>query len=74
MLMGSLASLAGMVATFYFGSSKGSKDKDDTISTIAKHGENGSSTATATATAPTATAPLTASVTLTPTDTPAKAA
>ena len=63
MLMGSLAAMAGGVVTFYFGSSKGSKDKDDTISSIATHSENGNgSTATATATAPTATAPATMTV------------
>jgi hypothetical protein len=70
MLMGSLASLAGMVATFYFGSSKGSKDKDDTISSIATatHTENGSgASSTATVTAPTATAPGSATVTMAPT-------
>lgn len=31
-LVGTLGGMAGMVDTFYFGSSKGSKDKDDTIS------------------------------------------
>lgn len=76
MLMGSLASLAGMVATFYFGSSKGSKDKDDTISSIATHSENGggSSSSIATVTAPSATAPGSATVTVEPATEPAKAA
>jgi hypothetical protein len=68
MLMGSLAAMAGGVVTFYFGSSKGSKDKDDTISSIATHSENGNgssgSTSTATVTAPTATVPGSATVTV----------
>lgn len=71
MLMGSLAAMAGNVITFYFGSSKGSKDKDDTISSIATHSDNGNggaaSTTTATATEPTATKPATVTVTTAPT-------
>jgi hypothetical protein len=35
-LVGALVGMAGTVATFYFGSSKGSKDKDDTINTAVK--------------------------------------
>jgi hypothetical protein len=69
-LMGALAAAFGAVITFYFGSSKGSKDKDDTISSIATHTENGNggsgSTATATATEPTPTKPATISVTTAP--------
>ena len=79
MLMGSLAAMAGGVVTFYFGSSKGSKDKDDTISSIATHTENGAGpSSTATVTAPTATAPGSATVTMEPASkdpaAPAKAA
>ncbi len=33
-LVGTLGGMAGMVVTFYFGSSQGSKDKDDTISNV----------------------------------------
>ena len=36
-LVGTLGGLAGTVVTFYFGSSKGSKDKDDTMASIATH-------------------------------------
>ena len=69
-MVGTLAGLTGAIITFYFGSSKGSKDKDDTISSIATHengtGNGGSTTSTATVTAPTATAPGSATVTVEP--------
>jgi hypothetical protein len=35
-LVGTLGGMAGMVVTFYFGSSKGSSNKDDTISEMVK--------------------------------------
>jgi hypothetical protein len=63
-LVGALVGMAGMVATFYFGSSQGSKDKDQALSAIATGtGNGGGSTSTATVTAPTATSPGTATVT-----------
>jgi hypothetical protein len=60
-LVGTLGGLAGTVVTFYFGSSKGSKDKDDTISGIATHGTNGVATlpAGSTSTTTTTAAPAT---------------
>lgn len=67
MLLGAHVGYVGAVITFYFGSSKGSKDKDDTISSIARS-ENGTggSTSTATVTAATTTAPGSATVTVEP--------
>jgi len=35
-LVGTLGGMAGMVMTFYFGSSRGERNKDDTIATIAQ--------------------------------------
>lgn len=35
-LVGTLGGMAGMVATFYFGSSQGSKTKDDTTASLTK--------------------------------------
>ena len=66
-LVGALVGMAGMVATFYFGSSQGSKDKDQALSAIATGtGNGGGSASTATVTAPTATAPGSATVTVEP--------
>ena len=67
-LVGALVGMAGMVATFYFGSSQGSKDKDQALSAIATQSGTGGggSASTATVTAPTATAPGSATVTVEP--------
>ena len=66
-LVGALVGMAGMVATFYFGSSQGSKDKDQALSAIATGtGNGGGSASTATVTAPTATTPGSATVTVEP--------
>jgi hypothetical protein len=40
-LVGTLGGFTAAVVTFYFGSSKGSKDKDDTLGDIATHASNG---------------------------------
>jgi len=68
-LVGALVGMAGMVATFYFGSSQGSKDKDQALSAIATGtgtGNGGGSASTATVTAPTATTAGSATVTVEP--------
>jgi hypothetical protein len=75
-LVGALVGMAGMVATFYFGSSQGSKDKDQALIGVATQsgtGNGGGSTSTATVTAPSATSPGSATVTSTDPATPAKA-
>lgn len=43
-LVGALVGMAGMVATFYFGSSQGSKDKDQALIASATGTGNGSGT------------------------------
>jgi hypothetical protein len=44
-LVGTLGGMAGAVVTFYFGSSKGSKDKDDTMQKIATQATSNGATA-----------------------------
>jgi hypothetical protein len=57
-LVGTLGGMAGMVVTFYFGSSKGSKDKDDTMASIASHAAgNGTTQPPGTTTTTTTSAP-----------------
>jgi hypothetical protein len=69
-LVGTLGGFTAAVVTFYFGSSKGSKDKDDTISGIATHGTNGDSLPPgATKTTTTTAAPIVPDATTTTTTT-----
>jgi hypothetical protein len=59
-LVGTLGGMAGMVVTFYFGSSQGSKDKDTAMRDIATHVTgtgNGNGTVSTTTTSTSTTTP-----------------